>query len=179
MGKREELASILFNGVTPVQVYPATVKSVEGETCTVLVNHADLEVTGVRLQADPVAGLLLTPSVNSIVLIGCIENDLGNLFVCQYSQLEKAEIKIDNTSIIYIDKEKAELKRGNVKVSLGQSQLAITNGQESLKSLFSDLVSLLQTFIVLTAQGPSSGLDPGTITKLTQLTTKLNQVFSE
>lgn len=178
MGKREELASILFNSATPVQVYPATVKSVEGETCTVLVNHADLEVTGVRLQADPVAGLLLTPSVDSIVLVGCIENDLGNLFICQYSQLEKAEIKIENTSI-YIDKEKAELKRGNVMVSLGQSQLAITNGQESLKSLFSDLVSLLQTFIVLTAQGPSTGLDPGTITKLTQLTIKLNQVFSE
>lgn len=178
MGKREDLASLLFNGVTPVQVYPATVKSVEGETCTVLVNHADLEVTGVRLQADPISGLLLTPSVDSIVLVSCIENDLGNLFVCQYSQLEKALLQIENTSI-YIDKGKTELRRGNVKVSLGQSQLAITNGQESLKTLFSDLVSLLQAFIVLTPSGPSTGLDPGTIAKLTQLTTKLNQVFSE
>lgn len=178
MSSWQEILEHLKNKPASVQVYPATVKSVEGETCTVLVNHADLEVAGVRLLADPVAGQMLTPAVDSIVLVGCIENDLGNLFVCQYSQLEKASIEISDTSI-YIDKEKVELKRGNVKVALGQSQLAITNGQESLKSLFTDLVSLLQTFIVLTAQGPSTGLDPGTITKLTQLITKLNQVFSE
>jgi hypothetical protein len=193
--KRQELMDKFFNRETPVQVFPAEVLSVNTPTCTVRLLASGLEVEGVRLWADVDATdyLRLNPRVGSTVLVGCIENDLANLYVAQFAELDSFDVIIgdmvlggDKTGVgasvkntnVYIEANRATLEQDGTKVELQGGRVKITNGTVSLKDLFSDLATLLNTFIVITPSGPSTALGPTSITALTQLTAKINQLLS-
>ena len=73
----------------------AQVKSVQGQTCTVIINNT-LELTDVRLRAvqdNQETGLLITPTVGSYVMITDLSNSNKTDFaVIMYSQIDKIEI---------------------------------------------------------------------------------------
>lgn len=195
MKNKQQLADLIFNKDAPVQVYPAEVLSVSGRSCTVRLLASGLEVEGVRLVADVDSQkhLLLTPSVGSTVLVGCIENDVANLYVAQFSEVDKAEMVIGDSRVwiqdgrllalskyctLNISDNALLIEQSDMKIQLQGGQVSITNGAVSLKDLFSDLTTLLNTFIVLTPAGPSTALGPNSIAALTQLTAKVNQLLS-
>ena len=73
----------------------AQVKSVQEQTCTVIINNT-LELTDVRLRAvqdNQETGILITPTVGSYVMITDLSNSNKTDFaVIMYSQIDKIEI---------------------------------------------------------------------------------------
>ncbi|WP_080058983.1 hypothetical protein [Spirosoma aerolatum] len=185
-----------LQGVAPIQVWPATVKSIQGTNCTVDILNTDLiDVDEVNLRADDEAteGVLIVPRVGSLVYVGAVENAVDNLFVCQVSEVDRVEVKIGN-SLVTIDKDqvkavrdkceltlsdKATLKQDQTTIELSSGKVKINNSATSLKSVLDDLTSLLQNFTVTcAAPGSPSAPFPATITQVTQLSTKINQLLS-
>lgn len=190
MDKRSILDKIL-NQPAPIQVWVGWVKSVEGKTCTVLLDSSDLEVEEVSLVADVDAEsyFVVVPKLGSRVLVGMVENDIATMYVVQCAQVDSLECVISNVSF-KVDEDTVSLKKGaagvliegdNVTISQGKvvckladTKVEISNGSISLGALFGDLVTLLNSFSVLTSTGPSAGLNPSTTVLLAQLQTKLN-----
>lgn len=167
---------------SPVQVWRALVKSIEGNTCTVDVLGVDLvDVPGVGLLADDEAeGMRLVPRVGSLVYVSALENSLDRLFVCAYSEVDSLTVTIGKATL-QLTADAATLSQGRVVVSLEGGKASVYNDSVSLVDLFSDLNDLLTSLVVITpVQGvptPSTALDPGTIASLKQLTSKVNQLL--
>jgi hypothetical protein len=189
MEKTRELLDKILNPRPAIQVWQAEVVSVEGDTCTVKILASELQVKGVKLKADEGKGLLLKPAVGSLVLVGTIQNELADLYVGQCSEVEKLlleqgnnTVKIDKDGVtlqnqqceITLSSSKVTLKQAQTEIALESGKVSIKNTGTDLKTLFGDLITLLNTLIVLTPAGPSSGLGPNSIAALTQLQTKVN-----
>lgn len=107
MDKRAQIASLL-KGLTQTDgliVFTAKVKSVEGNTCTV--DYDGLALTDVRINPTTTSDddkILLTPAVDSYVLIASLTGDLSNLCVLTADRLASVEITIGEISVQY-DKE--------------------------------------------------------------------------
>ncbi len=181
--------------VSPVQVWPALVRSVEGNSCTVDIVGTDLAgVAGVNLRADEDAaeGVLLVPRVGSFVYVAAVENALDNLFVCLVSEVDRVEVVIGKASA-RVDKDSVKavfdqcqlvlsdrvvLKQGQTVVELAGGKVGVKNAGTSLKALFDDLTQLLQAFQVVTAQGPSTVVFPATLASIAALKTKVNLLLT-
>lgn len=191
MDKREELRRKILNAQPAIIVWEAVVVSVEGDTCTVRIWASDLEVSDVRLIAEigGTPGLLITPKVGSFVLVACVQNEVADLFIAQYTEIDALKFTKNNVEIsadantvtvknseseVTIESNSVLLKQNQTQVKLSGGKVEIKNAGTSLSTLFSDLISLLNSFSVITSTGPSVGLNPATITLLTQLTTKVN-----
>ena len=180
---------------SPVQVWPAIVKSIQGTNCTVDIPNMDLtDVPDVNLRADDEAseGVLLVPRVGSVVYVGAVENAVDNLFVCLVSEVDSVEVRM-GTSLVTIDKdqihavrdkceiilsEEAVIKQDTTVIELSSGKVSIKNAGFSLKGLFDDLTSLLQTFQVTCASpGAPSAPFPASVTQVTQLATKVSQLL--
>ncbi|GAB3734912.1 hypothetical protein [Spirosoma lituiforme] len=199
MDKRAQLLEALkgLHPETPIQVWPAIVKSIQGTDCTVDIVGTDLvDVNEVNLRADDEAseGVLIVPRVGSFVYVAAVENAVDNLFVCMVSEVDRVEIKIDK-SLVTVDKDqvkavrdkceltltdKATLKQDQTVVELASGKVSIKNAGVNLKSLFTDLTTLLKTFQVICAGpgAPSASVFPATLTSVTQLETKVSQLLS-
>ncbi|MGA0556526.1 hypothetical protein ACO2Q8_07745 [Larkinella sp. VNQ87] len=119
-------------GKSPVQVWPALVKSVQGTTCTVdIVGTGLVDVPGVNLRADDDAseGVLLVPRVGSYIFIGTIENELSNLFVCQVSEVDRVEVVIEGVTV-QVSKDGATFKRDDLEMSLADKATIKKGGVE-------------------------------------------------
>lgn len=191
MNKQRELLDKILNPRPSIQVWEAVVVSVQADTCKVKVLASELEVEDVRLMAEvgSASGLILAPKVGSTVLVGCIQNEIADLYVVQYAEIDALKFTVGNTTI-EADKDTVTLKNAQSEVSIISNAVAIKQGQTevvlsgekvdiknaggSLKTLFSDLVTLLNSFSVITSTGPSAGLNPTTTALLTQLQTKVN-----
>ncbi|GAB2586636.1 hypothetical protein [Spirosoma areae] len=198
MDKRAQLLAA-FKGLqsdSPVQVWPAIVKSIQGNDCTVDILGTDLtDVSEVNLRADDEAkeGVLIVPRVGSFVYVAAVENAMDNLFVCLVSEVDRVEVKIDK-AVVIVDKDqvkavrdkceltlsdKATLKQDQTVVELANGKVKISNAGFSLKGLFDDLTSLLQTFqVTCAAPGAPSAPFPASVTQVTQLATKVNQLLA-
>lgn len=191
MSKQQELLSKILNPRPTIQVWEAVVISVQTDTCTVKILESDLEVQDVRLIAEigGTPGLLITPKADSIVLVGCIQNEVADLFVLQYTEIDAlkftkndVEISADKDAVtvknsqseVSIFSNSVSIKQGQTEVTLSGEKVDIKNAGGSLKGLFSDLITLLNSFSVITSTGPSAGLNPATTALLTQLSTKVN-----
>jgi len=93
MNLREAIQDISKDKLRFDRVIVATVKSVEGDQCTVL-SESETEIPGVRLQMDPSAGVLYMPKVGSVVLLLRISD--FDFSVVMFSALD--EIKFLNGS---------------------------------------------------------------------------------
>lgn len=86
MTLREAIQDISKDKLKSSTIRLASVVSVEGETCTVMMLDSETEISGVRIQIDPSSGILYTPSVGSNVLLARISDfDFG---VLMFSELE-------------------------------------------------------------------------------------------
>jgi len=123
---RQAVLEHFLNKDAVINTYPATVKSVSGSTCTVTLLSSDLEIEGVRLVADTDDKdiFLITPAIGSTVLIGCIENEISNAFVCQFSNMKSGSITIGSTAISF-DKEAIDLKKGSSTIKVNSDSVSV------------------------------------------------------
>lgn len=87
-------------GLIKIQTYVATVKSVNWSARTASVQLPDGRVWTARLRsvADGVAtGLTLRPKVDSKVLVSIINNQEGNCWISQYSEVDEV-VLIDDSN---------------------------------------------------------------------------------
>jgi hypothetical protein len=192
--KKRELLDKILNPRPSVQTWEAEVQSVQETTCTVLLVASLLEVEDVRLVASVLGGegFVLVPKVGSIVLVGCVQNEIGDLYVAQTTEIEtlsfqQGKLSIDadgkdlklvnDKSAVTISADKVTVDQNGTFLTLDGGKVSLKNSTTSLKDLFSDLVTLLNSFSVLTAQGPSAGLNPATITAVAQLNVKINSLL--
>ena len=83
--------------------FPATVESVEGNTCTV--NIDGLSISDVRLLAtttDTGNKVLLTPFPGSNVLAGSLTGNYNNLFVIASDVIDKIEITCNGQNLMQL-----------------------------------------------------------------------------
>lgn len=102
MDKYRKIAELMKGFRRNGQVFfPATVESVEGNTCTVRIDG--LSISDVRLKATttPTANqVLLTPMPGSSVLVGSFSGDLGNLFVLTADVIRDIEITCNGQNVM-------------------------------------------------------------------------------
>jgi hypothetical protein len=83
--------------------FPATVESVEGNTCTVKVDG--LSISDVLLKATTTQTanqVLLTPMAGSDVLVGSFSGDLSNLFVLTADVIDRIEITCNGQNVMLL-----------------------------------------------------------------------------
>lgn len=141
-----------------VETFPVTVVSVNKIHGTCEVSDGTLTYQKVRLSAvNDGSGkkFYLFPKVGSSVLVSPIIEDIKQLYVEQYSEIEECELLIGTT-------------RFNVD-ALG---ITLERGNNNLKDIISGLIDEVMSVVVL----PGYGTTPN-VAALTQLKLKLNQVL--
>ena len=133
-----------------------TVKTVEGDTCTVD-DYEDVRLNAIIEQTQ--SQFTVYPKIGSKVVIGRLEGE-DNAFVIGVSEIEKVIIKIDNQVF--------EMKDG---------KFTIKSGNISLKSILNDGFDQLGKAIIMTPSGPGkfSNADK---TVFADLKDKTNQLLS-
>lgn len=148
------------NANTPFKV---TVKSIEGDTCTVTLKGG-LDISEVKLKATSKEGdsLLLVPKVNTEVLVLSLSGSVDNLTVIRINEVEKIDYKQNGLEVLIDSTDK---------------KVSIKNDSVSLVDVLSDLATLLKGFKVFTPSGPSGVPLPDTITKIVEFETKFKQIL--
>lgn len=151
-----------------VDTFPVEVVSVNKTQGTCSVTDDNLTYTGVRL-SSVIDGehkkFFLFPKVGSSVLVSPINEDLKNLYVESYSEIDSLELVIDTVEF-KIDEDGFLLKKQN----------------ETLKKLMSDLIKAIQnmTFTVTTPDsinGSTTLLN--NLAEFTQVETRFNQFLKD
>lgn len=127
-----------------VDTFPATVKAVDKAKGTCTVNDGDLDFTGVRLSAvidGSNKRFYVFPKVGSSVLVSPIKEDIRQLYIESYSEVESTDIIIDSVRM-RIDKDGFLLKKEN----------------ETLKKLIDDLLQAILNMRFTTNYGPTINL---------------------
>jgi hypothetical protein len=194
--KRQQLLELFLNQSAPIQVYRASVVSIEtGNRCTVKLFGSDLVVSDVTLIAEEDAGqwFCVTPKIGSIVLVGAVNNQVSDMYLVQYGEVEKIDILIAETALkfgkdsisiktsnssVFLDQDKITVTQGKTVVELTAGKVTIKNEEVSLKSIFDDLSNLIQNLKVVTSTGPSTALFADTIASLAAFKLKYPKLLS-
>lgn len=139
------------NGEAPVNLIFGTVKSVDGDTCTLLVQ--DFELTDVRLKSTTGEEnrMVVFPQVGSHVTCISADGSIDNLTIIKVDKVAKIEIKEDDFFV--------EINTEHKKVGFG-------NADTSLYKLMDDLQSLLKQLKVYTPSGPSGTPLPDSVVRI-------------
>ena len=193
--RKEQLLEKILNPDPIVQLYRAEVIRVKEESCTVRLLHNRMEVDGVLYHvpdARKTIGLIVEPKVGSVVLVGRIENDLTALAIVSWGEINGIRLDMQELSAslsdeamkvrlggstVEITKSDTTVECDGAKVRLQGRRVELSSMGVSLQSLMSDLVTILNSLIVLTPVGPSTGLSPTSIAQITTFQTKLNQLL--
>lgn len=129
-------------------VFPAIVESIEGATCTVKVD--DLSISDVKLKPtteETENTVLLTPAIDSTVLVGSLSGDYNNLFILHADALSAAYLKVDETSL--------KLDKNGVEINGGKNGGAVKI--DAMISWMQDVYSDLQVLKTQLATHPTAG----------------------
>jgi hypothetical protein len=104
MSKEQEIIRKLKEiAKQPLQTFVASVQEVDEEQATITaLPVGGPELTDVRLRAaidGAEDGVILFPEVGSTVLVGIIGNDPDTAFVCRCSVVQKAKLKIGDSTL--------------------------------------------------------------------------------
>lgn len=113
-----------------VDTFAATVISVDKEKGTCSVSDDEITYTNVRLSSIIKASgksFFLYPKVGSSVLVSPINEDLKNLYVESYSEIEQLDLKIEN-----------------VEFKISSAGFLLKKQNESLKALLADFITACQ-----------------------------------
>lgn len=139
----------------PVQTFWAIVKSVDIATQTMVAIVDDLEYFDILIG---LGSLLTVPKVNTLCLIGIIENKHG-AFLIDAKEIEKQILEIDS-----------------VKIEVSASGIKVERNGINLKDVTETFMSDVKSGMCSTATGPAP-LDPPTQLKIQQSISKLNQIL--
>lgn len=192
-------------GTSPIQVLLATVKSVEGNACTVTTTEG-LELPDVRLKAsvnDSKEYFVTKPRVGSSVLISLIGNDqfAAEYVVIAQDEFDSIEAVVDKTAIV-IKKESVSVEKGKMQFLIddekfnvindntgifvktdkieivANGKLSITGGSYGAHSLKEILNGLCDAIINIKTVGTGSAVaDPSTITTVQFIKQTLSQIM--
>lgn len=148
MDKYRRIAELMKGFQQSGQVFfPATVESVEGNTCTVKVDS--LSISDVRLKATTTKTdnqVLLTPMEGSDVLVGSLAGDYNNLFILSADVIDTIEITCNGKNLM-----------------------------NTISDLIGALSGTLQ--LTTTVGAATGTFDPATIAKLKSVETAFKQIF--
>lgn len=148
MDKYRRIAELMKGFQQSGQVFfPATVESVEGNTCTVKVDG--LSISDVRLKATTTKTdnqVLLTPMEGSDVLVGSLAGDYNNLFILSADVIDTIEITCNGKNLM-----------------------------NTISDLIGALSGTLQ--LTTTVGAATGTFDPATIAKLKSVETAFKQIF--
>lgn len=170
----DEIRRKLFAGNTADTVFQAVVTEVDETefTCTVRRNEA-VDYYDVRLRGvidASLQGVALIPKLQSTVLV-CRIGASNELFVCQYTEIEKIVLTSGDTEIILdqdtieitkgekvtvtADKDKVIVQAGETTLKTAAGGLTLTRAGSGLKKTLNDLLTAIQKLTVTTGVGPS------------------------
>ncbi|MDR3226132.1 MAG: hypothetical protein LBT56_00475 [Prevotellaceae bacterium] len=136
-------------------VFPAQVEKITGTTCTVKID--ELLMNDVRLRAvinNENEQLLITPKVGSYVLIVDLSGgEYRDLAVISYSEIDKIELKISETTI-----------------TTNANGITIENKGENLFKVLSDFITEVTKIIVIQGTSPN-------VAALNQIMQRLNKIL--
>lgn len=182
MNKRVQIAQLLGDIVGTnrggLVFFPAQVVSVQGNTCTVKID--DLELSDVRLTPTTTERhemILLTPAIDSFVLIGSISGDYNNLFVVSADTLASVDLIVGDTHL-FIDKEGIVFNDGKLGGLVKLND--VTKKINALETQLNQLKNILKTWTPVPNDGGAAlkGListwagQPITLTKSSDLENK-------
>lgn len=124
-----------------VDTFPATVREVDKDKGFCTVESDGLEYADVRLASviDELGSFVYVfPKLGSSVLVSPIQEDINNLYVEAYSEVEEFYIKI----------ERAELK-------VDQNGILLKKGSENAQKLLLDLIKAIRAMVFTTNNGPT------------------------
>lgn len=157
MSQLKELKKLIKEivGVVPNLPIPATVKTVESETCSVELKSG-LVLTDVKLKAtitDADNSLLLKPKVGSAVLLLSLSGDLDNLTIIKIDEVEKIEYNQNGMQLL-IDSTapKALIKKANgieVLIDGADDKVSIKNNTANLLDVSLQLSAAVKTLKVI------------------------------
>lgn len=140
----------------PDSVFPAVVKEVNETdfTCTVrqddVVNYFDVRL---RSLVNTDKGVAMIPTIDSIVLVCRIARS-NELFVCQFSQVDKIIITSNESSIL-LDNTGFKLSVGESIIKTSENGITIAKADTGLKKTLNDILDAIQQLTVTTGVGPS------------------------
>lgn len=141
MDKRAEIANklrqILSGSGKSETMFSARVVAVDGLTCTI--DYSGLHLSDVRLLPTTAVDknkVLITPAIDSYVLVSAESGDLSNLWVVRIETAEKIEIVCDDISLV-IDSEGIVLNSGELGglVIVGSLVSRLNTIEQSLNAL--------------------------------------------
>jgi hypothetical protein len=138
----------------PIQVFPATVASVDEENNTIdVVDAYDSEFFNVRLKAsinNEASRVIMIPEIESTVLVGLIGNNENALYLVKPSAVNKLYADIAGTTI-QIDADGVIINEAeNGPVLISQS---LINDLNSVKQDLNDLKTVFSTWVVVATDG--------------------------
>jgi len=153
----------LNKGTEALPLFNAKVVSVDGESCTVMVDTIELDE--VRLKATingETNKIIIEPKIGTMVLIGSLTGDLKDLAVLKVDEVAKLQYEQDGLKVL-IDSTDGKVK--------------IENGSTSLKTVFQKLADLLKNFKEFTPSGVSSGPIPTTMVGIVDFETTFKMIL--
>lgn len=140
----KEVILQLIKQNTQVDLIPGIVKSVDKKekTCVVLPLDDSAEFIDVKLKPiidsnENDNGILIFPSINSYVIVGCLNGDDTNTIVIEYS-------KIDSLSIVVGKEFKLELNK-NGELKINAKKTVFNNGKNGGLTKVKELTSKINT----------------------------------
>lgn len=142
----------------------ARVKSVDGETCTVVIQsgEAELELNNVLLQVEVCDGLLITPATDSNVLV-CIST-YNPPYVAMFSDIGEYYLQVGDSADLITNDGKRKLNGGEYGGLI--KSIDPDNPQIGLLARLNKVENLLNEFIALynshghTSSAPGSNTSP-------------------
>lgn len=147
--------------VGPIQTLLVKVVSVNEGEMTCVVDDDGHQITDVRLRPvlNGKEAMTLFPKVGVWALVTRIEED-SEWMVIACDEVDKARLKV-----------------GSCELEMDGSKFIFKKGAESMKKLFDDLFTAMLSEIHLTSTGPTTGLNPGSVTAYNNLKARFDAFF--
>lgn len=138
-----------------------TVTSVSDTVCSA--TYDDFEFEDIRLHAVVDSSItILKPKLGTKILVGSIDGSIENLYVLKAQDYDLVKYQVEN-SVVQIDSQGILIQRGD----------------ENLRKLLLDIVSLLKSLKVATPTGPSSKLITPTPIQLIDIETRIKSLLKD
>lgn len=146
-------------------------------------NYCDVQpldgalIKKVRLNAYKYkAGILITPSDDSFVVVGMLSNT--DAYIAMFSETDKIEVNFsEENTAISIEDEAVKYKDGkNLEIEIADGKVKVKKDSVCFKDEIDALLDALSTAVIATPAG-SGVFAADTITKIKKVKTDLNQIL--
>lgn len=139
-----------------VDTFPAKVLSVDKEAGTCVVNRGNMTFKGVKLSST-VGGnrrrFYLYPKIGSYVLVSTIQEDIKNLYIELYSEIEELSFLTGTTNF-----------------GVSSDGITLERNELNLKNVLGDFIDVVSQIVVLQGSGPN-------VAALIEIKNRLNQIL--